>query len=445
MKKLIVAAIVMALVLALVVPLAAPAGAIPVEEVLYLSDSGGSQDGITTLFEVELDSGTGRANLTPLPAYDGSLLGPGVIPFNQVDALACSPDGTKLYAIDKYGGTPPGPYEGSGKLGIYDMSTDPPTWTESADEVKHGGAIVWGIVLAACSDDGTLYVASEDTESLYTVDTGTAVATLVGQIRTTTYAVDTEVNVAGADLIFAADGTLYLWTKDDNGANAPKGLYVLTLPASPPDTVWAEHKGEGPDRSFTGLAIREHGEGDLVGSTHQNEIFELSTANGSLIETYWMYKDGSPYEYQYGDMTVGALYENPVEVPVDIKPTSCPNPLNVKGKGVLPVAILGTVDFDVSDIDPATVLLEGVPPLRWALEDVATPYDGTPEDCLDCTTAGPDGFVDLTLKFDKQEVVDALEPVSDGEAKVLTLTGELFDGTEFEGQDVVCIIKKGKK
>ena len=34
-------------------------------------------------------------------------------------------------------------------------------------------------------------------------------------------------------------------------------------------------------------------------------------------------------------------------VPIDIKPQSCPNPLNVNSKGVLPVAILGTDTFDV--------------------------------------------------------------------------------------------------
>ena len=59
--------------------------------------------------------------------------------------------------------------------------------------------------------------------------------------------------------------------------------------------------------------------------------------------------------------------------PIDIKPQSCPNPLNVKKKGVLPVAILGTADFDVNEVDPATVELEGVAPLRWDWEDVATP------------------------------------------------------------------------
>jgi hypothetical protein len=30
-------------------------------------------------------------------------------------------------------------------------------------------------------------------------------------------------------------------------------------------------------------------------------------------------------------------------VPVDIRPTSCPNPFNLAARGVLPVAILGTM------------------------------------------------------------------------------------------------------
>src|SRR4030043_264286 len=82
-----------------------------------------------------------------------------------------------------------------------------------------------------------------------------------------------------------------------------------------------------------------------------------------------------------------------ITVAVDIKPMSWPNPLNVRDKGLLPVAILGTEDFDVTQIDPATILLEGVSPLRWALQDVGT--EGDP-------LLGPDGFIDLTLKFDAQ-------------------------------------------
>ena len=55
--------------------------------------------------------------------------------------------------------------------------------------------------------------------------------------------------------------------------------------------------------------------------------------------------------------------------PLDIKPQACPNPLNVNSQGVLPVAILGTEDFDVTQVDPASVRLAGVEPLRWDLEE----------------------------------------------------------------------------
>jgi hypothetical protein len=94
---------------------------------------------------------------------------------------------------------------------------------------------------------------------------------------------------------------------------------------------------------------------------------------------------------------------------IDIKPQSCPNPVNTRAKGVLPVAILGSENLDVNDIDPTTVRLEGdVEPLRWAIEDVATPFEGSKEDAFDCTTEGADGFFDLTLKFNTQEVIAVL-------------------------------------
>ena len=139
-------------------------------------------------------------------------------------------------------------------------------------------------------------------------------------------------------------------------------------------------------------------------------------------------------------------------VAVDIKPQSCPNPLNVKSKGVLPVAILGTEDFDVTQVDPETVTLglegeEGVSPLRWDWEDVATPYEPFvgKEDCMDCTTEGSDGYMDLVLKFDAQAVVEAIGEVNGGDCLVLTLTGSLleeFNGTPIEGEDVIIIIKR---
>jgi hypothetical protein len=132
--------------------------------------------------------------------------------------------------------------------------------------------------------------------------------------------------------------------------------------------------------------------------------------------------------------------------------------------GVLPAAILGTETVDVTLIDPATIRLAGIAPLaldvpgvvdptngeplfvapiRYALEDVATPYDGDLVDCLSCTTEGPDGFMDLTLKFDTEEVIMAALAMmppdwmpAKKECLVVELTFEL-DGVEYSGYDVI--------
>ena len=125
----------------------------------------------------------------------------------------------------------------------------------------------------------------------------------------------------------------------------------------------------------------------------------------------------------------------------DIKPTSCPNPLNTKSKGVLPAAILGTEDFDVSAVDPATLLLMGVPPIRWAYEDVAAPIPAGSESCF-CHTYGPDGIMDLTLKFSSQAVTGALGTVYDRQVLPMVITGLTKDGIELEGYDCVIILHK---
>jgi len=134
-----------------------------------------------------------------------------------------------------------------------------------------------------------------------------------------------------------------------------------------------------------------------------------------------------------------------IEVDVDIKPGSCPNPLNVKSKGVLPVAILGSEDINVTEIDVATILLEGASPIQSALEDVAGPLpDG--EGC-ECTTEGPDGFLDLKLKFSTQEIVATLGEVNHKDELTLTLEGallEAFGGTPIRGADCVTIRGKHK-
>ena len=144
---------------------------------------------------------------------------------------------------------------------------------------------------------------------------------------------------------------------------------------------------------------------------------------------------------------VTRVFEIPVFV--DIKPASWPNPFQLKSKGVLPVAICGTEDFDVTTIDPVTVQLTleglgvGVAPLRWSYEDVATPYEGEP--CTGHDLAG-DGYLDLTLKFSHQKVKETLglDAFEDRDIVILILTGNLmeeFNGSPIRGQDCIRIQK----
>ena len=134
---------------------------------------------------------------------------------------------------------------------------------------------------------------------------------------------------------------------------------------------------------------------------------------------------------------------------LDIKPGSCPNPVEVKGGGVLPVALVGTPNFDVTQVDTATLQLVradgiggSVAPSKIAYEDAATPFDG---ELCDCHTLKGDGTQDLSLKFNKKAVVSSLQLKGEPNFSFvqLTLTGFLVNGTPFEASD--CIRVQGTK
>ncbi len=167
-------------------------------------------------------------------------------------------------------------------------------------------------------------------------------------------------------------------------------------------------------------------------------------ASHRVTSTVW--KSCARLAWAVHDGDIGAVPE-PFRVPIDIKPQACPNPINVKGQEVLPVAVLGTAEFDVTTINPVSIRVAGVAALRWALEDVASPFmplNGE-VDAYSCTALGRDGFKDLILKLDTQQVAAALGDVQDGDVLLLPLTGHLLNGTPIEGKDVVVILKKGKQ
>ncbi len=173
------------------------------------------------------------------------------------------------------------------------------------------------------------------------------------------------------------------------------------------------------------------------------------TMSGTVLSTVWAL------------LTLERVAPPSPYVSFDIKPGSCPNPINVKSKGVIPAAIMGTADLDVTQIDPSSLKLRlpgsetpVVSPLRWAYVDVGEPFEPFvgKEDCeLDCAGCScADGFMDLVFHFDKQEVVTTLklDTVDDNQCLVLEIIGTLkeeFGSRPIIGEDVVRILVKGKK
>ena len=138
-------------------------------------------------------------------------------------------------------------------------------------------------------------------------------------------------------------------------------------------------------------------------------IIATQQPDGSWSGDYW---GGPQLATEWALLTLEKSIPEPpmLGIYIDIKPESCPNPLGARSVGVLPVAILGTEDFDVTTIDVATIKLAGVSPIRSNFEDVGTPLDK--DDECDCHDEGPDGYMDLTLKFDRREIIAALGDLS---------------------------------
>ena len=106
-------------------------------------------------------------------------------------------------------------------------------------------------------------------------------------------------------------------------------------------------------------------------------------------------------------------------IDIDIKPGSDPNSINPKSMGLVPVAILGSADFDVIEVDIATV--------TFGPEGAAPVHDGHLED------VNGDGLTDLVVHFVQKET-----GLSDSDIEA-DLNGETHDGTGFCGMDAVKV------
>lgn len=116
---------------------------------------------------------------------------------------------------------------------------------------------------------------------------------------------------------------------------------------------------------------------------------------------------------------------------IDIRPRSDTNPINPLSKGVIPVALLGSDDFDVSDADVTTLAFgpNGAPPAF----DLTNPWVFL----ISHRDVNHDGEEDLLSHYRTEETGIAM---GDAEA---CLTGETQDGTPFGGCDAISTVSCG--
>jgi hypothetical protein len=117
--------------------------------------------------------------------------------------------------------------------------------------------------------------------------------------------------------------------------------------------------------------------------------------------------------------------EEHLHVGVDIKPGSFPNTINLKSNGSVPVALLGSADFDVASVNLDTVRFGQMHEMEsgaWALRSAPQDVNG-------------DGYMDIVFHFKIKET--GLES-SDTMA---CLHGMTLGGEQFCGHDAVKIIE----
>ena len=78
------------------------------------------------------------------------------------------------------------------------------------------------------------------------------------------------------------------------------------------------------------------------------------------------------------------------------------------------------------------------------IKDVATPFEG---EICGCEKRRKDGIPDLRVRFDRRELVAelGLEELPDGASIELVVSGNLVDGTPFEGRDCVVLASKKRR
>jgi hypothetical protein len=201
--------------------------------------------------------------------------------------------------------------------------------------------------------------------------------------------------------------------------------FVTKLNAAGSALVYSTYLGGNGGDSGRDIAVDADGDAYVTGVTgYPDSITTFPT-------TAWAFQPDNAFGLDAFVAKIGPLGPTPT-VDIDIKPGSDPNSIYLCSNGVVPVAIFGTGDFDVNDINVEEVVAQN---LELAGSGVA--IRGRANYLYSIEDLDGDGIDDMIVHFEVETLSLTAES---GEA---ILKGELMDGTLFEGRDSINIVQDG--
>jgi hypothetical protein len=159
--------------------------------------------------------------------------------------------------------------------------------------------------------------------------------------------------------------------------------------------------------------------------TDDSQPLKIAHLLGTYIPQVSVYQGSIYQEINYHLVTLPAHCQSGLEVAIDVKPGSDTNPINCKHsmRGVVPVAVLTTEDFDATALDHTTV--------RFGPDDAAEAHSNRRGPIRHESDVDGDGDLDLMFHF---RLADTGIQCGDTEA---SLTGETYDGRAVMGVDFI--------